>query len=113
MKCYRPRDLTDQVPGPLSLTPAYAKFKYLIDKGMITANVLSTIVGQVDGSGSAMEELLLSRGIPRHELLHCVSTYYGFPFLEYDEDLMCPDKVLERLDKVNHLQKSTVNAAFC
>ena len=98
MEYDRSTTIADQASGPVSISAVYAKFKSLVDKGMITADVLSGIVGRVDGSGRAMEEILLSQGIPKHELQRSISTYYGLPFREYDETLMSQDEILQQVD---------------
>ena len=79
-----------------------AKFLGLVEKGLLTKNELSTIMALSQSSGRFPEELLLGKGIPKHEILFCLSGYYNCPFVEYDENLMPPFSAVRKLDFEKH-----------
>ncbi|HMK49874.1 MAG TPA: hypothetical protein VK435_07460 [Thermodesulfovibrionales bacterium] len=63
------------------------KFERLTRRGIISARVLRESLEEARTSGEYIEELLLKKGVPRHEILFCLSEYYGYPFAEFDEDI--------------------------
>ncbi|MEJ2697799.1 MAG: DUF202 domain-containing protein, partial [Candidatus Sulfobium sp.] len=78
------------------------KFERLTSKGLLTKDELSGIIAASGSSGKYPEELLLEKGIPRHEVLFCLSEYYDCPFAEYDEGLMAPYLLTMRLQLEKH-----------
>jgi len=63
------------------------------------ANRGQTAAGSHYGhSGKAVEEVLLDRGVPRHELLLSLSAYYGAAFVEYDEEVAISQAVTRGMD---------------
>ncbi|MEJ2695488.1 MAG: DUF202 domain-containing protein [Candidatus Sulfobium sp.] len=78
------------------------KFQRLLSKGLLTEDELDRIVEASVSSGKYPEELLLEKGVPRHEVLFCLSEYYDCPFAEYDEGLMAPYLVTMRLQLEKH-----------
>jgi uncharacterized membrane protein YidH (DUF202 family) len=49
-------------------------------------------------TGTAVEELMIRQGIPKHEVLFCLAEYYGYPFVEFDEDVAASYFLVLRLD---------------
>jgi uncharacterized membrane protein YidH (DUF202 family) len=74
------------------------KFAGLIAKGVITKAELDSIQSESATSCKYPEELLIDKGIHKHEILNCLSEYYGFPFVEYDENLTIPYSLTKRLE---------------
>jgi uncharacterized membrane protein YidH (DUF202 family) len=78
------------------------KFKKLIKKSIITEKELDEVIEESKSSGEYVENLLMHKGIPKHELLFCLSEYYSCPFVEYDESLMVSYFVTRCLDMQKH-----------
>ena len=78
------------------------KFERLLRRGLLTDDELGGIMSASESSGRYPEELLIGRGIPKHEVLFCLAEYYGCPFVEYDEGLMAPYLVTMRLELEKH-----------
>lgn len=74
------------------------KFNRLIRSGLISARELEIIVEDSSVSGEFPEEVLIRRGIPRHEVIFCLSEYYGYPVIEYDEGLVVSRSIVKGLD---------------
>ena len=74
------------------------KFERLIKRGLITADVLHESMEESISSGKRPEEILLERGIPRHEILFCLSEYCGCQFIEFGEDIRVSQDIIRRLD---------------
>lgn len=74
------------------------KFKRLIKKNIITPDGLDAAIEESKSSGKCTEDLLIQRGIPKHEILFFLSEYYGFPFLEYDEGIVVSQNITRKLD---------------
>jgi uncharacterized membrane protein YidH (DUF202 family) len=74
------------------------KFEGLIEKSFITGKELDEVIQESVSSGKYVEELLISRGVPKHEILSCLSEHYGCPFVEYEEDLMVSRNITKGLD---------------
>ncbi len=74
------------------------KFKRLIGKGIITEEKLEGIIKESISSPTWPEELLIARGIPKHEILRSLSEYYGLPFVEYNERILARDEIISPLD---------------
>ncbi len=74
------------------------KFERLIKRGIISRKVFDEIIEESKISGKYIEELLIEKSIPKHEILFCLSEYYGYPFVEYDESVMASYFLTMRLD---------------
>lgn len=74
------------------------KFERLIKQGFLSEEELLDIIAECSASGKFPEDLLLSKGIPKHEILFCLTEYYGYPFMEYDEDIMVSSKIVRMMD---------------
>ena len=74
------------------------KFERLIKRKLLTEEELSESLEAALASGRYPEEILLEKGIPKHEILFCVAEDCGCPFVEFDEDISAPQDVIRRLD---------------
>ena len=74
------------------------KYSRLIKQGFLSESELLDIIAESTATGKYSEDLLLSKGIPKHEILFCLTEYYGYPFMEYDEDTMVSSKILRMMD---------------
>ncbi|HYA32346.1 MAG TPA: hypothetical protein VED67_06255, partial [Thermodesulfovibrionales bacterium] len=75
-------------------------FERLIKRGLLTEKEFREFTGKWRISGKHPEELLREKGIPKHEMLFCLSEYSGYPFVEYDEGVMVGRNILHGLDMV-------------
>ncbi len=75
-----------------------AAFSGLVSRGTISEPNLEKIIRESEGAVRRIEESILSLGIPKHEVLLCLSEYYCLPFVEFKENLPAPREILERLD---------------
>lgn len=73
-------------------------FQRLVDKNLLTAGELRAILTEPQGTGKYPEELLLEKGIAKHEVLFCLSACYNCPFVEYDEELLAPHHIVQKLE---------------
>lgn len=74
------------------------KFERLFKRGIASEKLLDEVIEEAGASKKYPEELLLGRGIPKHEILFCLSEYYGFPFVEYDEGIVVSRNITRTLD---------------
>ncbi len=74
------------------------KFDRLVNRNLLTREELDQTLRVSEDSGDYPEEILVRRGIPKHEVLFCLSEYYGHPFIEYDENVAASYFVTRRLD---------------
>lgn len=77
---------------------AVRKFQRLIRRGLLSEKDLEDIISESKASGSYPEDLLLTKGIPKQELLFCLSEYYGCAFMEYDENITASYFITMRFD---------------
>ncbi|HKN18978.1 MAG TPA: hypothetical protein VJW95_04205, partial [Dissulfurispiraceae bacterium] len=64
------------------------KFERLIRRGIITESALDECIREAVASGTYPEECLIEKGVPKHEILFCLSELYHYPFVEYDETII-------------------------
>lgn len=74
------------------------KFERLIKRALISKGALGEIIEEAEVSGKYPEELLMRKGISKHEILFCLAEYYGLPFVEYDESVTVSLNITRRLD---------------
>jgi uncharacterized membrane protein YidH (DUF202 family) len=74
------------------------KFERLINRRILTEAELNESINESRISGEYPEEILIRGGIPKHEVLFCLSEYYGYPFVEYDESVIASYFLIMRLD---------------
>src|SRR5271157_4888066 len=68
------------------------KFERLIRRGILTEGELDNCIRDSFASGKYPEECLIEKGVPKHELLFCLSEFHACPFVEYDETVI-PSRV--------------------
>jgi len=76
----------------------YNKFAILLQKGYITECGLDEAAKESETSGNSMEEVLIKKGLPRHEVMLSLSAHYNLPFVEYDEELVISREITRGLD---------------
>ncbi len=74
------------------------KFRRLLYRKLLTAQELEQVIRESDDSAGYPEELLMGRGIPKHEILFCLSEFYDLPFVEFDESIVASYLLTLRLD---------------
>ncbi len=74
------------------------KFNRLLRRRILSEDELGTFARESASSGIALEELLLRKGVAKHEILFCLSEFYGLPFVEYDESVIASYFITLRLD---------------
>lgn len=74
------------------------KYHRLVRRGVLSVQGLERIIREAAQSSGSVEELLLQRGVPRHEVLFCLKEYYGVPFVEYDESVIVSQQIIRRMD---------------
>ena len=74
------------------------KFDRLIKRGVLSGDDLHRIIRESATSGSLLEEMLIGKGVPKHEILLCLSEYYNAPFAEYDEGVIVSQQIIRRMD---------------
>lgn len=79
-------------------------FQRLVDRGVLTGVELEEISRISRSPAEQVERLLLTKGIPKHHILHCLSSHYRLPFIEYDEKLTVPENLSAQVD-FNELKK--------
>jgi len=77
---------------------SYEKFAILLRKGLITECGLDEAAKESESTGNSVEEVLIKKGLPRHELMLSLSEYYNLPFVEYDEELVISREITRDLD---------------
>ncbi|MDA8162652.1 MAG: hypothetical protein M0022_07090 [Desulfobacteraceae bacterium] len=78
------------------------KFKRLIENNIITQDILNDSIEQARRTAKYIEELLIEKGVPKHEILFSMSEYYGCPFTEYNEGVAASYFITLRLDMERH-----------
>ena len=74
------------------------KYHRLVKRGIISALRLEGLLRESAKTGASLENLLRAHGVPKHEILFCLSEYYGIPFAEYDEDVIVSQQIIRRMD---------------
>ncbi len=74
------------------------KFKRLIQRGVLSEVELDSMERESIATGASIEELMIRQGIPKHEVLFCLSEHYGYPFVEFDEDVTASYLLVLRLN---------------
>lgn len=75
------------------------KFERLINRGFISENGLAEALKESESSDAQIEDVLLNKGVPKHEMLLCLSAHYNLPFVEYDEEIAVSRKVMEKFGR--------------
>lgn len=74
------------------------KFARLVRLEILTDEELNKLDEKSRASGSYPEELLIEKGVPKHEVLFSLGEYYGLPFVEYEESVTASSFLTMRLD---------------
>jgi len=74
------------------------RFQRLIKREIITERELNNVMAKSEASDECVEELLMRRGIPKHEILFSLSEYHSLPFIEYEERIMISQHITRRVD---------------
>lgn len=75
-----------------------ALYKRLVQRRLLTENELENCIAEARKTPSRIEDVLLGRGVPKHEILLALSAYYGYPFVEYDESVIVSRQITRRMD---------------
>jgi len=70
----------------------------LAKRGMFTRQDLVRIMWEARDTDQRLETVLEERGVPKHELLFCLSEYYGSPYVEFDEGVIVSQQIIRRMD---------------
>jgi uncharacterized membrane protein YidH (DUF202 family) len=81
------------------------RLQRLIDRGVLAEGELDRVLRESEKSGGWPEEVLIKKGVPRHELLLSLAGYYECPFIEYDEGVVLSRPLMKRID-MEELKKS-------
>ncbi len=81
------------------------RYHRLVKRGLLPLEDLTKLEQDAKGSGAAIEELLVNKGIPKHEILLSLAAYYGLPFVEFDEGVVASYFIVLRLD-LEHQKKA-------
>jgi uncharacterized membrane protein YidH (DUF202 family) len=74
------------------------KFNRLLRRGVLCEAELDSMERESIAKGTSIEELMILQGIPKHEVLFSLSEYYGYPFVEFDENVVASYFLVLRLD---------------
>jgi uncharacterized membrane protein YidH (DUF202 family) len=74
------------------------KFNRLLRQGVLSEIELDSMERETIATGTAIEDLMIRQGIPKHEVLFSLSEYYGYPFVEFEEDVAASYFLVLRLD---------------
>ncbi len=78
------------------------KFDRLFRESILTHEEFERVMQESKASGIYPEELLIKKGIPKHEVLFSLSEYYSCPFVEFSEKIMASYLLTKRLDIEKH-----------
>ncbi|MDA8084686.1 MAG: hypothetical protein M0024_13590 [Nitrospiraceae bacterium] len=88
------------------------KFDRLVRKRLLTPTELEAIGYEAHVSGENPGELLIKKGIPRHEIIFCLSEYYNLPVIEYDEGTVIARSIVLGMDMERLKQALWVPMSF-
>ena len=83
----------------------HEKFSRLVRRGILSQQKLENLIHDATEAGVRVEEVLIAKGVPKHEVLFCLSEYYGYPFVEFDESVAASYFLVLRLD-LEHQKKA-------
>ncbi len=81
------------------------KFDRLLKQKIISPAEMEGLTSESEASGVSVEELLLKRGVPKHEILFSLSEHFGIPFVEFDESVSASYFLVMHLD-LEHQKKA-------
>ncbi|MCK9420515.1 MAG: hypothetical protein M0R70_14180 [Nitrospirae bacterium] len=74
------------------------KFDRLVRRELLSRDELYRLIVEAELSRTSLEDLLGTAGVPKHEVLLCLSEYYNAPFVEYDEGVVVSQQIMRRVD---------------
>ncbi len=74
------------------------KFERLLKNGILTEKELDENIRESAAAGRLLEEWLIERGVPKHEILFSLTEFYSCPFVEYDESVIASFFLTRRLN---------------
>jgi len=83
---------------PSAVSSQLDTFALLVGRGDVTQEGLREIIREAASTGAHPGELLVERGVPKHQILLCLAEYYDQPVVEFDEGLIAPDETLRQVD---------------
>ncbi len=89
--------------GMMERNSVIAPFERLVERKFLSRDRLEEL-GRTATSEVPLEELLLSEGVPKHEVLFCLAGPLGLPFVEFDESVIASYFLTLRLD-MEHLKR--------
>ena len=92
---------TEAIPAEKIMEQGMIKLKRLqrlIDRGVLAEEELDRVLRESEKSGTWPEEVLIKKGVPRHEVLLSLAGYYECPFVEYDEGVVLSRPLMKRVD---------------
>lgn len=91
--------------SPLAVSqPIRSRFDGLIVNGLLSEEKLHDILNEAKAADIYPEALLMERGVPKHEILRCLSERYHLHFVEFNESIVLTDELADRLD-LEHLKR--------
>lgn len=85
-------------PAQISKEQIYPEFDGLIANGVIPEEKLRDILNEAASGGVYPGSLLMERGVPKHEILRCLSERYQLPFVEFNEGIAPAGELSGRVD---------------
>ncbi|NOY70366.1 MAG: hypothetical protein GXP53_12930, partial [Deltaproteobacteria bacterium] len=99
------------LPGKTGITKGrfyekslYSYFDRLVSDRIIPEEKLEKILSDASSAGVYPEELLIKAGVPKHDILRCLSLCHNLPIVEFDEGIHIRDDLAECPD-VDTLKK--------
>ena len=74
------------------------RFKRLVTRGLISERLLDRVLEESAASGEYPEDLLMRQGIPKREIIFCLSEQYHYPVIEYDDEIVLSRTLSKRID---------------
>jgi uncharacterized membrane protein YidH (DUF202 family) len=82
------------------------KFERLIRRGLIGARELERVYIFAEDANRPVEDVLLEKGIAKHEVLLCLAGFHNCPSIEYDDGTTIPRGLLPKLDPMELMLES-------
>lgn len=93
------KNIPCQQGAPGFRSPATVRYLALVSSGVLPSEKLRAAEDTALARGLEVEDVLLREfNLPKQTLLEALSSYYGCPYLEYDERLPVPPELLAGLD---------------
>lgn len=73
------------------------KFERLVKRGLFSETELEKAINEAVLSGIDPGDRFMALGVPKYEILFCLSEFYGYPFVEFDESVIASYFITMRL----------------